>query len=75
MIFWAEGIIRDEGGCDHSVGICYCSVKASIINLYDIWHTDDPTKHTWVSDFIWGDDGHLVKIQRCGKCYAEKSAA
>jgi hypothetical protein len=72
VLSWIEKEIKDSGDCDHTVGICYCSLKVDIINSYDLLHSLDPILHEWVQDFVWADDGTAKKILRCKQCYEEK---
>ena len=70
LLNWAQSTIN--GGCKHDSGICFCGVTANIIEVYDIWHSIDPSLHDWVYDYVWDDDGNTKRIQRCKKCYIEK---
>lgn len=75
LLYLAERYIEEGGGCDHSVGICYCDVTVSIINGYEILHASGHGEHNWVTDYEYDKDNNLIRVRRCEKCYAEATTA
>jgi hypothetical protein len=73
LIYIAENYVKEGGGCDHSVGICFCVVTVQIIEGYAILHNAGFGNHRWVTDYDWNDDGTAKPVLRCEQCYVEKS--
>lgn len=64
-----EGTLKDLGGCDHSVGICYCDIIRDVAEAQDvIREIEEACVHDW--GFVAEDPvGHTADFQceNCGK--------
>lgn len=45
LITLAEEYIKETGGCDHSVNICVCADRTTVMNAYDILHKASYENH------------------------------